>query len=90
VITAGSATDHAGTDVITKVGGVGSIQVGGSATLGAGGPLAVEAPSITIKVGGTLTAKGGSTLTIGGNVKTDGKTKFDAGTTHKSKTSKVG
>jgi type VI secretion system secreted protein VgrG len=90
VITAGSATDHAGTDVITKVGGVGSVQVGGSATLGAGGPLAVEAPSITIKVGGTLTAKGGSTLTIGGNVKTDGKTKFDAGTTHKSKTSKVG
>jgi type VI secretion system secreted protein VgrG len=90
VISAGSATDHAGTDVITNVGAIGSITVGGSVTLGAGGPLAVEAPSITIKVGGTLTAKGGSTLTIGGNVKTDGKTKFDAGTTHKKSTSKVG
>ncbi len=90
-ITAGASKDNAGTDVVTNVSGVGSIKVGGTAKIEAGGPLAVQAPKITINVGGSITAKGGATLKIGGKVKVSGgKAKFDASTTKKTSTSKVG
>lgn len=90
-ITAGASKDDAGTDVVTNVSGVGSVKVGGAAKLTAGGPMAVQAPKITINVGGAITVKGGATLRIGGKVKVSGgKAKFDAPTTKKTSTSKVG
>jgi len=89
-VTAGSARDTAGTDVVTNVSGIGTTSVGGSITLKAGGVIAVEAPKISITVGGSLTAKGGSTVKLGGKVKASGKVKFDAGKTKKTSKSKVG
>jgi type VI secretion system secreted protein VgrG len=90
-ITAGASRDTAGTDVVTHVGGVGSIKVGGTASLAASGHLAIEAPKITIMVGGGLTANGGATLKVAGKVQVSGgKAKFDAPKTQKTATSKVG
>jgi type VI secretion system secreted protein VgrG len=90
-ITAGASKDDAGTNLVTNVAGVGSIKVGGTAKIEAGGLLAVQAPKITVNVGGSITAKGGATLKIGGKVKVSGgKAKFDAGSTKKTSTSKVG
>ncbi|WP_052375187.1 type VI secretion system Vgr family protein [Chondromyces apiculatus] len=90
-ITAGSAKDKAGTDVVTHVTGAGSIEVGGSATIKAGGQLLVEAASITLQAGGSLTAKGGATMKLGGKLKVSrGKLKFDAAKTQKKVSSKVG
>ncbi len=90
-VTAGASKDSAGTDVVTNVAGIGSVKVGGAAKIEAGGPLAVQAPKITVNVGGSLTAKGGATLKLAGKVAVSGgKAKFDAGTTKKASTSKVG
>jgi len=90
-ITAGSAKDAAGTDIVTNVGGVGSVDVGGSAKIKAGGQVLVEAASITLRASGSLTAKAGAKLKLGGKLKVSGgKLKFDAGKTQKKSTSKVG
>lgn len=90
-VTAGAATEHAGTDHVTNAGVV-SISVGGSASWKAGGAFAIEAPSISIEVAGSITADGGGgVLKIGGDVEVaSGKVKFAASTTAKKATSKVG
>jgi type VI secretion system secreted protein VgrG len=89
-ISAGASSDTAGTEVVTKVSGLGSIKAG-SASFKSGGPCAVEAARITINCSGTITAKGGATLTLGGDAKVSGgKTKFAADKTKKANTSKVG
>ncbi|AKT40744.1 type VI secretion system Vgr family protein [Chondromyces crocatus] len=90
-ITAGSAKDKAGTDVVTHVSGVVRVQVGGSMKIKAGGQLLVEAATITLKAGGSLKIKAGAAMTLGGKLKVkNGKLKFDASKTQKKVTSKVG
>ena len=89
-VTAGASKDSAGTKVVTKVKGSGSVKAA-SGNLKAAGKLAVQAAKITIKAGGGITLKGGGQLVVKGKVKPKGsKLKFDASKTEKKATSKVG
>jgi type VI secretion system secreted protein VgrG len=63
-ITAGSATDKAGTKVTTFATGGGHIKAT-SVDISAGGPAKISAPTITVQVGGTIDMGGAS---IGGGV----------------------
>ncbi|MDC3955573.1 type VI secretion system Vgr family protein [Polyangium jinanense] len=87
-VTAGAATDNAGTHIACVATASGSINVGGVAAFNAGGTLVVDAASIDFRAA-SLTANGGSIMKLQGALKASGKLVMDGAKTKVKRTTEV-